>query len=271
MTMSNGAPKNHVHNILLTESQGFLDADSLPAAFTHLRRLTIPAASSSAERKAQSYAFLDWALRSALPWMLIAKGEHFRRVAKALASLPVVDAAMSHSGEMEDAIGDAEELLHGLTNWKKVAKLRSVDDMLGCAGDALAALDEADRLTFIHGDESAIHEELDRAVAFAAQMLVAGGDRKPFDAATVFLGAWAGVAPPEHGERVVKRVVRVDLSVRLPITRWCARCRMTIAVDARSAGCPNCSTAWTEAPTPLPVGPASGAPDQDMCPVAMGG
>lgn len=265
---------NHVHQIVIAESSGFLDADSLPAAFTHLRKLDIPAASSPAERKAQSYAFLDWALRSALPWMLIAKGEHFRQVATAIMGLPVLDVG-DPPYEAEDLVELAVETLHGLTNWKKVAKLRSVDDMLGCAGDCIAAIDETGRLLFEQDaeeiDESAIHEEMDRAVAFAAQMLVAGGDRKPFDAATVFLGAWAGIVPPEHGERMVKRVVRVDLSVRLPITRWCARCRMTIAVDARSAGCPNCSTAWTDAPTPLPVGPASGAPDQDLCPVAMGG
>jgi len=262
---------NHVHQILLTESQGFLDAGSLPAAFTHLRKLAIPEATSPSLRRAQSYAFIDWSLRSALPWLLLTKGATFRRVAKTFMVLPAIVARECPIADVEEALDAATAVLHDLNNWKRVAKYRAIDDMLGCAGDALAAVNEAERLIFTHGEPSAVHEELERGVTFAAQMLVAGGDRKPFDAATVVLGVWGGVPEPEHGTRMVKRVVRVDLSVRLPITRWCAKCRMTIAVDARSEGCPHCEAAWeadVSAPTSGPV--VTSAPDADLCPVAMG-
>lgn len=263
---------NHVHKILVIESQGFLDAGSLPAAFTHLRKLDIPAATSPSLRRAQSYAFVDWSLCSALPWLLLTKGAHFRRVAKTFTGLPAIVARDCNIADVEEALDAATAVLHDLSNWRKVAKHRAIDDMLGCAGDALAAINEAERLIFTQSEPSAVHEELDRAVTFAAQMLVAGGDRKPFDAATVFLGAWACIPAPAHGARLVKRVVRVDLSVRLPITRWCATCRMTIAVDARSRGCSHCETAWEDEPASMTAGPAvATAPDQDMCPVAMGG
>jgi len=257
---------------VLVESQLFLTREGPTDLLERMALLPICAPADYVEHVDRATSFLDWAIRSALPWTLLKKAEILRRVAGDVRSTPRFNEG-SPLAQLDDTLTAAQTIVRAQTGWRSYDQLRAVDDALGAAGDALASLMEARRIDvpslrtrgrdlLKSGRRAQVKVELDRALCCATSILVASGSSWLFRSMAVMFGEMAGEAVPSHGAALGPLVnphgdPRVDL-----LTRWCVECRAAISAESRRVRCVHCLTPW-EAPPPSLAG-------EERCPIAIG-
>lgn len=261
---------------ILTEAKHHL-AINAPTGFADkLALIQLHAPRGYGEHVDRGLAFVDWAIRGALPWALLSKVEILRPVACDIREAsPVTDPGVPHA--IDAMVTKGATIVRGQPGWKHYEMLRAADEMLGAAGDALASLTEVQRLDVpslrTRGRESVkagrraqVKVEVDRAVTFATQILMASGTIGTFLSMAIALGEIAGEPLPEHGTWLSQGhgLLPIPEEFRRVLTRprWCAGCRMIVGVEVDRPRCPQCLSPWTAQP-PKFVG-------EERCPIAIG-
>lgn len=261
---------------ILTEAKHHLLIEGPTGLAENLALIPLHAPDGYEEHVARGIAFLDWAIRGALPSALLDKVEILRPVACDIReALPVSEAGVPLA--IDALVTRGAVLVREQPGWKHYARLRAADEMLGAAGDALASLAEVQKLD-VHSlrtrgrDESKagrrgqVKVELDRAVTCATQVFIAAADTDIFLTLALILGEIAGEPLPAHGAWLSEGHGRLPVSEEfrriLTRPRWCSGCRMIVGVEQDRPRCAKCLSPWVSSPPRL-VG-------EERCPIAIG-
>lgn len=234
---------------ILVESRDHLLREGLPDFFDRLTLLDLRAPKNYGEQVDRAHLFLDWALRSALPWAMIDKAKMLRPVAndvRASFAITGKETAEIVDGHVSRAVAQLRQ-----PGWRSYNNLRAADEILGAAGDALQSIVAAGRIDspILRGRGSdprraRVVVELDRAVACATQMIVATGHPRLFaDMATIFMET-TGTPAPAHGHVLRKATITEAIMGIACVVRWCSKCRMTLIVPSVDAVCDVCQAPW---------------------------
>jgi hypothetical protein len=261
---------------ILTEAKRHLAIHAPTGLADSLALIHLCAPGSYAEHVDRGIAFLDWAIRAALPSALVGDLEILRPVAGDIREAPPV----SEEGAplvIDAMVTMGAVIVREQPGWRHYVRLRAADEMLGAAGDALASLIEVQRIDVpslrTRGREESKAErraevkvELDHAVTCATQLLIAAGTTNVFLSMAIAIGEIAGEPLPEHGAWLGYGNGQTPIAeeYRRLVTRprWCGGCRMIVGVEQDRPRCPKCLSPWV-APPPQLVG-------EERCPIAIG-
>lgn len=261
---------------ILTEAKHHLAIHAPTGLVDSLALIQLHAPDGYAEHVDRGLAFLDWAIRAALPSALVGDLEILRSVACDIREAPPV----SEAGvpiTIDAMVTRGAAIVREQPGWRHYVRLRDADEMLGAAGDALASLVEVQRIDVPSlrtrgreeskaGRRAQVKVELDRAVTCATQILIAAGDTSIFLSMALALGEIAGEPLPEHGAWLGHGKAQLPIAeeYRRLVTRprWCGGCRMIVGVEQDRPRCPKCLSPWV-APPPQLVG-------EERCPIAIG-
>ena len=262
---------------ILTEAKHHLAIHAPTGLADSLVLIQLHAPVGYAEHVDRGIAFLDWAIRAALPSAIVGDLEILRSVACDIREAPPVSEAGMPLA-IDAMVTRGAVIVREQPGWRHYPRLRAADEMLGAAGDALASLAEVQKLDVpslrargqedskAAGRRAQVKVELDRAVTCATQVLIAAGTTSTFLSMALALGEIAGEPLPEHGTWLNGGKGRLPIveEYRHLVTRprWCGGCRMIVGVEQDRPRCPKCLSPWV-VPPPQLVG-------EERCPIAIG-